>query len=426
MAGFLDAAARAPARAARAGERPLVVLPSYNGARQLPVLTPLLALLLAREGAAGADARRGHRIEPRASCRDVLARARTCRRWRRCRAGRATARRSSSPTELLCPGLKRLLDVRRVVGLRNSGAQPGQADEPLRRRGRDASAATRIPNTRASMAAVFELHAARRRCCCAAPKARRWPTRAACRRWTASSRGRRVPLQEGQQGHADRPARPAAARSTRNHGRLHPRRAGGRQAGAGVDGAAGGTHLASGAAHEHARTSHEPHGKVTLVGAGPGDPELLTLKAREGDPGRHRAAGRRPGQRRDRGAMPRHGARIVHVGKRGGCKSTPQAFIEKLMVMAAREGENVVRLKGGDPFIFGRGGEEVEHLRAAGIEVEVVNGITSGPGRGHLARRAADAPRPRARRGLRHRPCADRRATAPTGARWPPPRATRG
>jgi uroporphyrin-III C-methyltransferase len=54
----------------------------------------------------------------------------------------------------------------------------------------------------------------------------------------------------------------------------------------------------------------------------------------------------------------------VYVGKRGGCKSTPQAFIEKLMLMAAREGENVVRLKGGDPFIFGRGGEEVEHLRA--------------------------------------------------------------
>jgi uroporphyrin-III C-methyltransferase len=79
----------------------------------------------------------------------------------------------------------------------------------------------------------------------------------------------------------------------------------------------------------------------------------------------------------------------VHVGKRGGCASTPQAFIEKLMVMAARlEGETVVRLKGGDPFIFGRGGEEVEHLRAAGIQVDVVNGITSGlaavtsPGRG--------------------------------------------
>jgi uroporphyrin-III C-methyltransferase len=66
------------------------------------------------------------------------------------------------------------------------------------------------------------------------------------------------------------------------------------------------------------------------------------------------------------------------VGKRGGCKSTPQAFIEKLMITAVHEGERVVRLKGGDPFIFGRGGEEVAHLRAAGIEVSVINGITSG------------------------------------------------
>ncbi len=77
-------------------------------------------------------------------------------------------------------------------------------------------------------------------------------------------------------------------------------------------------------------------------------------------------------------AFARPGARIVHVGKRGGCKSTPQAFIEKLMIAAVREGETVVRLKGGDPFIFGRGGEEVEHLRAAGIEPAVVNGITAG------------------------------------------------
>ena len=119
------------------------------------------------------------------------------------------------------------------------------------------------------------------------------------------------------------------------------------------------------------------NGKVTLVGAGPGDPELLTLKALKAI------------QRAtvlfvddlvsdEIVAFANTGARIVHVGKRGGCKSTPQAFIEKLMLIAAREGENVVRLKGGDPFIFGRGGEEVEHLHAAGIEVEVVNGITAG------------------------------------------------
>lgn len=118
-------------------------------------------------------------------------------------------------------------------------------------------------------------------------------------------------------------------------------------------------------------------GKVTLVGAGPGDPELLTLKALK-------AIQAATVLLVDDLVSPEivahaaKSARIVHVGKRGGCKSTPQAFIEKLMVMAAREGENVVRLKGGDPFIFGRGGEEVEHLREAGIEVDVINGITSG------------------------------------------------
>ncbi len=118
-------------------------------------------------------------------------------------------------------------------------------------------------------------------------------------------------------------------------------------------------------------------GRCTLVGAGPGDPELLTIKALKAiqaatvlfvddlvNP--------------DIVAFANANARIVYVGKRGGCKSTPQAFIEKLMVMAVIEGDNVVRLKGGDPFIFGRGGEEIEALRAAGVEATVVNGITSG------------------------------------------------
>jgi uroporphyrin-III C-methyltransferase len=118
-------------------------------------------------------------------------------------------------------------------------------------------------------------------------------------------------------------------------------------------------------------------GKVTLVGAGPGDPELLTLKAVKAiEAATVLLVDDLVSDAIVAFASPR--ARVVHVGKRGGCKSTPQAFIEKLMVMAAREGETVVRLKGGDPFIFGRGGEEVEHLRAAGIQVDVVNGITSG------------------------------------------------
>ena len=118
-------------------------------------------------------------------------------------------------------------------------------------------------------------------------------------------------------------------------------------------------------------------GKVTLVGAGPGDPELLTLKAVKAIA----AASVILVDDLVNEAVLQHAspsARIVHVGKRGGCKSTPQAFIEKLMLMAAKEGENVVRLKGGDPFIFGRGGEEIEALQAVGIAVEVVSGITSG------------------------------------------------
>ncbi len=125
------------------------------------------------------------------------------------------------------------------------------------------------------------------------------------------------------------------------------------------------------------RTPAFSTGQVTLVGAGPGDPELLTLKALKAiqaatvllvDDLVSDAIV----------AMAAPGARVVHVGKRGGCKSTPQSFIEKLMITAVQEGENVVRLKGGDPFLFGRGGEEVEHLQEAGIRVQVVNGITAG------------------------------------------------
>jgi len=118
-------------------------------------------------------------------------------------------------------------------------------------------------------------------------------------------------------------------------------------------------------------------GKVTLVGAGPGDPELLTLKALKAIQAATVLLVDDLVSPEVVAHAPPH-ARIIRVGKRGGCNSTPQAFIERLMVMAAREGETVVRLKGGDPFIFGRGGEEVEHLRAAGVHVEVVNGITSG------------------------------------------------
>jgi uroporphyrin-III C-methyltransferase len=118
-------------------------------------------------------------------------------------------------------------------------------------------------------------------------------------------------------------------------------------------------------------------GTCALVGAGPGDPELLTLKAVKAiQAATVLLVDDLVNEEVLQHASP--AARIVYVGKRGGCKSTPQAFIEKLMINAVQAGEKVVRLKGGDPFIFGRGGEEVEHLRAVGIEVTVINGITSG------------------------------------------------
>ncbi|MBX3633743.1 uroporphyrinogen-III C-methyltransferase [bacterium] len=122
---------------------------------------------------------------------------------------------------------------------------------------------------------------------------------------------------------------------------------------------------------------NEPLGTCTLVGAGPGDPDLLTLQALKAiQSATVLLVDDLVSEAIMAYASPT--ARIVRVGKRGGCKSTPQEFIEKLMRMAVQEGETVVRLKGGDPFIFGRGGEEVEHLRAAGIETRVINGITAG------------------------------------------------
>lgn len=118
------------------------------------------------------------------------------------------------------------------------------------------------------------------------------------------------------------------------------------------------------------------NGKVWLVGAGPGDPELLTLKA-------VRALQQAQIVMIDdlvNPAVLEHcpNARVISVGKRGGCRSTPQAFIHRLMLRYSRQGKCVVRLKGGDPCIFGRGSEEADWLQQFGIEVEMVNGITAG------------------------------------------------
>jgi uroporphyrin-III C-methyltransferase len=116
--------------------------------------------------------------------------------------------------------------------------------------------------------------------------------------------------------------------------------------------------------------------KVWLVGAGPGDPELLTLKAVRA----MRTADVVMIDDLVNMAVLEHcpAAKVIAVGKRGGCRSTPQAFIQRLMLRYARQNKCVVRLKGGDPCIFGRGSEEAQWLGTRGIEVEIVNGITAG------------------------------------------------
>ncbi len=117
-------------------------------------------------------------------------------------------------------------------------------------------------------------------------------------------------------------------------------------------------------------------GRVILLGAGPGDLDLLTRKAMRlllqadillldelVDPGIVDLAPQ---------------ARVIRVGKRGGCRSTPQDFIQRLMRRYALQGKIVARVKGGEALLFGRAGEEIAFLEAAGIDVELVNGISSG------------------------------------------------
>ena len=116
---------------------------------------------------------------------------------------------------------------------------------------------------------------------------------------------------------------------------------------------------------------------VLLVGAGPGDPDLLTIKALRAIQAASVVLYDDLVSLEICALIPSE-CRKIFVGKRGGCKSTPQAFIEKLMAQCAKAGERVVRLKGGDPCIFGRGGEEIEALRAQQVNTLVINGITSG------------------------------------------------
>jgi len=119
-----------------------------------------------------------------------------------------------------------------------------------------------------------------------------------------------------------------------------------------------------------------PIGTVFLVGAGPGDPELLTLKGKRcieaadvilfDELANHELLEFAAAE-----------AQLIYVGKKAGNHCADQREIEALLIQHARQGKSVVRLKGGDPFVFGRGGEEAQALKAAGISFEVVPGISA-------------------------------------------------
>ncbi|MDB5611985.1 MAG: uroporphyrinogen-III C-methyltransferase [Bradyrhizobium sp.] len=137
--------------------------------------------------------------------------------------------------------------------------------------------------------------------------------------------------------------------------------------------------IADPSAFAGAQASGQAEGRVTLVGAGPGDPDLLTVKAL-------RALQDADVVFYDELVSPeildraRRDASRVPVGRRVGKPGIGQAAINKLLIEAAKSGQRAVRLKGGDAFVFGRGGEEVEALRQAGVAYSIVPGITAGLG----------------------------------------------
>ena len=147
-------------------------------------------------------------------------------------------------------------------------------------------------------------------------------------------------------------------------------------------------------------------GRVYLVGAGPGDPELLTLKGLRLIQSADVIAYDRLIDTRLL-AQARPDADLIDVGKAPGSRS--QKDINSILVGYAQEGKKVVRLKGGDPFVLGRGGEEAEALNDAGVKFEIVPGVTSAIAAPGLRRNPSDASRPRLLVHRRHGQCRPRR-----------------
>ena len=126
------------------------------------------------------------------------------------------------------------------------------------------------------------------------------------------------------------------------------------------------------------------NGKVFLIGAGPGDPELLTVKALKAIQGAQAVVYDRLVSEEILALIP-HGTPRFFAGKSCKQKAMTQEEINALLVSLAQVGHNVIRLKGGDPFLFGRGGEEALELAGAGIAYEIIPGITSAQGCGAYA-----------------------------------------
>lgn len=127
------------------------------------------------------------------------------------------------------------------------------------------------------------------------------------------------------------------------------------------------------------KTNKTLMGKIYIVGAGPGDPELLTMKAYTVLQSAHIVFVDRLVSKEIRNLIPSRST-VVEVGKAPGQHSVPQEEISAGLIDAASKGFDVCRLKGGDPFVFGRGGEEQQAAQQAGLEVEVVPGITAAAG----------------------------------------------